>query len=741
MSGDGEQGMQPGDGLGIPGMADLRRFAVGSSGIVYRAEDVRHGRTVAVKVLNRGRVDTETELALERELAAMGRLSTHPNIIDLYGSGTTVDRHPYIVMPYYERGNYADLVDESGPLPWSDVLDFGVKIAGALHTAHVRGFVHRDVKPANIFRGEFDRQPILADFGIASFAAPGIGGSFTVKVSTTPLYGAPEVLEGERPTERSDIYSFGASLFALLEGAPAFTDPSTEVVVHRVTAAKTPPRPTASIPDGLADLLGHMMARDPARRPATCLAVAERLVEIQKARGIDPTPIVADGVEAGDAGAAVLAEPATGREPPGVVDPPRRPRLEPIGRSIASSVPSSTRPVGSVDRPTEPAEDIPAAPRPGPAAATRVRPAQWWAVLAAAVLLVAAIAYTTLSRSGPNPGELVERSGDDEAAAVLRAAWAEAGEPTLRWVAHPSSWVTDVAFSPAGPEVATAGTDGAVRIWPATGSNRPSGESDFGDWVIDVDWTSDGRRLAVAVTDGATAVAPAEGGASAMIDRSGPSAEAVAWDPTGTRLLTGYAGGRLVLRLLEGIEDPTGPVVVAETVLDGHDGDVLDVDWAPAGDRAVSSAKDGRVIVWDSDVSEPVTVVENPDRRWSRSVQWVAATLFLTTDDDGTVTLRSVTADGTVEELSRIGIGSTVLASDLWLDDSVLLAAAYEDGSIRIWDLVTGDEVADLTPANTGPGDGGEGDDATAITWSRDGRALAVGRLDGSVQLWSLDSM
>ena len=449
MSGDGEQGAQPGDGLGVPGLADLRHFAVGSSGIVYRAQDVRHGRTVAVKVLNRGRVDTETELALERELAAMGRLSTHPNIIDLYGSGTTVDRHPYIVMPYYERGNYADLVDESGPLPWSDVLDFGVKIAGALHTAHVRGFVHRDVKPANIFRGEFDRQPILADFGIASFAAPGVGGSFTVKVSTTPLYGAPEVLEGERPTERSDIYSFGASLFALLEGAPAFTDPSTEVVVHRVTAAKTPPRPTVSIPDGLADLLGDMMARDPARRPPSCLAVARRLVEIQKAQGIDPTPIVSDGMEGLDADAPASVEPdgserlgAEPLSPPGgrsevdragepqvVVEPSRRPRLEPIGESIANAAPSSTRPVGSLDRPTEPAEDLPTAPRPGPTAATGVRPARWWAVLAAAVLLVAAIAYTTLNRSGPNPGELVERSGDDEAAAELRAAWAEAGEP------------------------------------------------------------------------------------------------------------------------------------------------------------------------------------------------------------------------------------------------------------------------------------------------------------------------
>ncbi len=741
MSGDGDRDGGPDNELGIPGLAGLRRFAVGSSGILYRAEDVRHGRTVAVKVLNRSTVDAESELALERELAAMGRLSTHPNIIDLYGSGTTTERHPYIVMPYYPLGNYADLVDKSGPLAWHDALDFGIKIGGALHTAHVRGFVHRDVKPANIFRGEFERQPILADFGIASFAAPGVGGSFTVKVSTTPLYGAPEVLEGERPTDLSDIYSLGASLFAMLEGSPAFTDPSTEVVVHRVTAAKAPPRPSVSVPGALADLLGEMMARDPDRRPASCLAVARRLVEIQKAHRIDPTPIVTDEAANAAKAAEVVAETppmsSVGPEVEPAPEPRPKPRIEPIGRGPSVGAPSSTRPVGSLDRPTEPAAEIPTPPRSGAIDAARVRPALRSALLAAGGLLVTAVAYTMLTRSGPNPGELVDRSADDQADAALRAAWGEAGEPILDWAAHPDSWVTAVAFAPNEYELATAGTDGALRIWPPSDSIRPSAEIELTDWVIDVAWSPDGEQLAAVAADGTVAVASADGGQPTVVADSGSSVEAVAWDPSGTELLTGYVGGQVVMR-------STGAPTTNATVLRGHGGDVLDVGWAPSGDRAVSSAKDGRIIVWDTNSAEPVAVIENPAGRWTRSVEWVAATLLLTADDDGTVTLRSIEAGDdargeTVEELSRIDVGPTVLAADLWLDDSVLLAAAYEDGSIRIWDLVTGDEVVDLTSSTVDEAAEGADDDATAISWSGDGRALAVGRLDGTVQIWSLD--
>ena len=740
--------------LGIPGLADVQRCGVGSSATVYRATDVRHGRAVAVKVLNAARVGADAEPALERELAAMGRLSTHPNIIDLYGSGTTADRHPYIVMPHYSRGNYADRVDETGPMPWDEVVDFGVKIAAALHTAHTRGFVHRDVKPANIFRGEFDRQPILADFGIASFATPSVGGSFTVKVSTTPLYGAPEVLEGERPTERSDIYSLGASLYALLEGVPAFADPSTEVVVHRVTAAKAPPRPSTPGPAELVDLIGEMMGRDPDDRPATALDVARRLVAIQKAHGLDPTPIItddavdwtidaaagrlaADDAVAGDVDAGDdVAPPVVEREPRAGVDPPpsppvamvAKPVIEPIDPSTGYPAVGSTRPVGSLERPTEPVAEPPSPPRFSRIGQPVARPSLRWALLAAVVFVVAALVYTTFTGSGPNPGELTGREIDDAAASAVRAAWAEAGarQPTLDWSAHPDSWVTDLEFSPDGSTLATAGTDGAVRVWARSATEQSLDVFELSDWPIALDGSPTFDRLVIGVTDGDVALAEIGGRIETLRSTGVESVEAVAWDPGGERLLVGRAGGRVTVGPAA---TEVGPAT--EITLEGHDGDVLDLAWSDDGARAVSSAKDGSVIVWDLEAGGTATVIDNSGDRWTRSVEWITATLFLTTGEDGTVTLRSsVPGDEAVEELSRMNIGSTVLASDLWLDDSVLLAAGYEDGSVRVWDLVNGDEVVELAPPT--------GDDATTVRWARDGTALAAGRLDGSVQVWSL---
>ncbi len=751
--GDGDDG----NDLGIPGLTALERIASGGSSIVYRAEDVRHARTVAVKVLNAGRVSAEDELALDRELAAMGRLSTHPNIIDLYDSGTTVDRHPFIVTPYYGRGNYADNVDENGPMAWQELVDFAIKIAAALHTAHTRGFVHRDIKPANIFLGEFDRQPILADFGIASFASPGLAGSMTVKVSTTPLYGAPEVLEGERPTERSDIYSFGATLFALVEGAPAFADPSTEVVVYRVTAARVAPRPTVAMPSALSDLIAQMMARDPDQRPATCLEIARRLVALQKEHGLDPTPIVTDEVD-DTTGRPEVATVAPAERPPaadhqsavprsapvepaesidsrpgeaGLVEP--KPVIEPLpgvvgpvagpgnrGRSGAT-----TRPVGSLDRPTEPAIEDPKTVYPRRSRRPSTRPALRWAVGAAAALTAAALAYSVFGPSSPKPGEIIEPEADAGRAALL-SAWEAAAGPVSTWDAHPSAWTTVVEFGPGGDSLASAGTDGRVKTWlwfDQPGS--PAATGGYGDWVVDVTWSPDGGFLAAAVADGTLAISPADG-QGPTISRQGPNPqEAVVWSPDGQRLLAGDDNGGLLIHDNQSAGEGSLP-------LPGHDAAILDVDWQ-VDDRALSSGKDGRVIIWNVDSATPIAVIDHPDGAWTRSVEWVAPTLFLTTDEDGTVTLWSLMASTTVpEQLSSIEIGPEVLATDLFVDQAVMLAAGYEDGSVRVWDLATGREVVKLSAS-------GDADDATSVSWTPDGRALAVGRLDGSAQIWAID--
>src|SRR5690349_6923252 len=200
------------------GFDEAEEIGRGGFGVVYRCLQEDLDRTVAVKVLTAD-LDPENLARFMREQRAMGRMSGHPNIVDLYQVGVTRSGRPFLVMPYHAHGSLDRLIRAGGPLGWEQVLRLGVKVAGALETAHIGGTLHRDVKPANILLTDYD-EPQLSDFGIARIA----GGFETTTGSITgsPAFTAPEVLEGRPPTVQSDIYSLGATLFCALTGHAAF---------------------------------------------------------------------------------------------------------------------------------------------------------------------------------------------------------------------------------------------------------------------------------------------------------------------------------------------------------------------------------------------------------------------------------------------------------------------------------------------------------------------------------------
>ena len=135
-----------------------------------------------------------------REQVAMGKLSGHPHIVNIFQVGTTATGRPYIVMQYHPHGSLEAKIHDTGRSDWADALHIGVKVAGALETAHRRETLHRDVKPANILLTEYG-EPQLTDFGIARI----IGGFETSDgaVTGSPAYTAPEVLLG--PAARRDL--------------------------------------------------------------------------------------------------------------------------------------------------------------------------------------------------------------------------------------------------------------------------------------------------------------------------------------------------------------------------------------------------------------------------------------------------------------------------------------------------------------------------------------------------------
>lgn len=270
--------------LAAVGLTDPDEIGHGGFGVVYRCWQRALDRAVAVKVLTADLDDGNVERFV-REQHAMGRLSGHPNIVTVFEVGKTAGGHPFIVMQYQPRGTLDSLIRKRGPLDAPAALRLGIKIAGALETAHQAGVLHRDVKPANILFTEYG-EPALTDFGIARIAG-GFETSSEV-ITGTPAFTAPEVLSGAAPTVASDIYGLGATLFCALTGHAAFERRSGESVVAQFLRISRDPIPDlrgVDIPDPLARVVEQAMAHDPADRPTSAAAFGAELCEIERQIG------------------------------------------------------------------------------------------------------------------------------------------------------------------------------------------------------------------------------------------------------------------------------------------------------------------------------------------------------------------------------------------------------------------------------------------------------------------------
>ncbi|MCC3312352.1 protein kinase domain-containing protein [Nocardia africana] len=269
--------------LRTAGFEDAQEIGRGGFGEVYRCRQIGVERTVAVKVLTE-EFDDNRERFL-REQRAMGRLTGHPNIVDMLEVGATDNGHPYLVMPYHSHGSLHDRILRDGPLPLPEILHIGVMIAGALETAHRAGVLHRDIKPANILLTDYG-EPALTDFGIAH-----ITGGFetaTGTVTGSPAFTAPEVLRGEAPSEASDVYGLGSTLFCALTGHAAYERRAGEQVVAqflRITEQPIPDLRDNGIPDDVARVIEEAMSHDPAQRP-TAAVFGDRLRQVQRGHGL-----------------------------------------------------------------------------------------------------------------------------------------------------------------------------------------------------------------------------------------------------------------------------------------------------------------------------------------------------------------------------------------------------------------------------------------------------------------------
>lgn len=257
-----------------------RRIGRGGMGTVFSAITDVTGERTAVKVLSAAH-DGREEGFHDRFAAEIDSLRTlrHPNIVRILGYGDEEDCR-YYVMELVDGQSMQEALDAGRRYTWQESVRFGIQICKALKHAHDHGIIHRDIKPANLLLAP-DGTVKLSDFGIAKqFGNSGMtadGG-----VIGTAEYMAPEQADGRPVTVRADLYSFGGVLYNLLCGRPPFRAKNLMEMLQLQRFAEPDPvnRLNPAVPRPLSDLVGQLLLKEPAKRPATALVVLRQLEAI-----------------------------------------------------------------------------------------------------------------------------------------------------------------------------------------------------------------------------------------------------------------------------------------------------------------------------------------------------------------------------------------------------------------------------------------------------------------------------
>jgi len=255
-----------------------RELGQGGMATVYLAEDLKHHRQVAIKVL---KPELAAVLGADRfiqEITTTAQLQ-HPHILPLFDSGTA-DGFLFYVMPYVEGESLRDKLNRETQLGVDEAVKITREVADALDYAHRHGVIHRDIKPENILL--HDGRPMVADFGIALAVSAAAGGRMTETGLSlgTPHYMSPEQATAEPDiTGRSDIYSLAATLYEMLTGDPPHTGSSAQQIIMKIVTEEPAPvtKLRRSVPPNVAAAIGKALEKLPADRFGSAKAFADAL--------------------------------------------------------------------------------------------------------------------------------------------------------------------------------------------------------------------------------------------------------------------------------------------------------------------------------------------------------------------------------------------------------------------------------------------------------------------------------
>ncbi len=264
-----------------------RELGQGGMATVYLAQDLKHDRKVAIKVLRQELAASLGADRFLREVHIAAQLQ-HPHILTLIDSGEA-DGFLFYVMPYVEGETLRAKLVRDGELPVAEAVRILREVADALAYAHARGLVHRDVKPENIMLS--GRHALVMDFGVAKAVSEATGRQSLTTVGValgTPTYMAPEQATADPHVDhRADLYALGVIAYELLTGRPPFTGntPQQVIAAHVTQAPDAVTRHRAAVPAPLADLVMRCLEKKPADRPQSAQLLLDRLEELATPSG------------------------------------------------------------------------------------------------------------------------------------------------------------------------------------------------------------------------------------------------------------------------------------------------------------------------------------------------------------------------------------------------------------------------------------------------------------------------